>query len=88
MAKVHVTADKRLAIRCPACKCAHVFDGRWKFNGDFERPTFRDSMRVEMKDNDGNLIEHCHSYVTAGQIQFLEDSLHALAGKTVTLEDW
>jgi len=28
----------------------------------------------------------CHSYVTAGQIQFLGDSTHELVGKTVPLE--
>lgn len=28
----------------------------------------------------------CHSFVTDGQIKFLPDSTHALAGKTVALE--
>jgi hypothetical protein len=28
----------------------------------------------------------CHSFVTAGHIQFLADSSHALAGQTVALE--
>ena len=28
----------------------------------------------------------CHSFVKVGQIQFLADSTHALAGKTVPLE--
>ncbi|NYE62180.1 hypothetical protein FHW58_003395 [Duganella sp. 1224] len=30
----------------------------------------------------------CHSFVTDGQIQFLSDCTHALAGKTVPLPDW
>jgi hypothetical protein len=30
----------------------------------------------------------CHSFVTAGQIQFLADSTHSLAGQTVELPDW
>lgn len=30
----------------------------------------------------------CHSYVTDGQIEFLADSSHELAGKTVPLPDW
>jgi hypothetical protein len=29
----------------------------------------------------------CHSFVTDGQIQFLSDCTHALAGQTVPLED-
>jgi len=30
----------------------------------------------------------CHSFVTDGRIQFLNDSTHALAGQTVDLPDW
>ncbi len=30
----------------------------------------------------------CHSFVTDGQIQFLADSTHALAGQTVPIPDW
>jgi len=30
----------------------------------------------------------CHSFVTDGQIQFLSDCTHALAGQTVPLPDW
>lgn len=30
----------------------------------------------------------CHSFVTDGQIQFLDDCTHALAGKTVPLPEW
>lgn len=30
----------------------------------------------------------CHSFVRDGQIEFLSDCTHALAGKTVPLPDW
>jgi hypothetical protein len=30
----------------------------------------------------------CHSFVTDGQIQFLGDCTHSLAGQTVPLPDW
>jgi len=30
----------------------------------------------------------CHSFVTAGMIQFLPDSTHALSGQTVPLPEW
>jgi hypothetical protein len=30
----------------------------------------------------------CHSFVRDGQIQFLSDCTHALAGQTVDLPDW
>lgn len=31
-------------INCPACKCYHYFNKGWKFNGDYEKPTFSPSM--------------------------------------------
>ena len=36
----------------------------------------------------GFQCECCHSYVVDGNIQFLPDCTHALAGKTVALPDW
>ena len=30
----------------------------------------------------------CHSFVTNGQVNFLTDSTHHLAGRTVTLPEW
>ena len=30
----------------------------------------------------------CHSFVTDGQVHFLSDCTHALAGQTVPLPDW
>lgn len=30
----------------------------------------------------------CHSFITDGQIQFLSDCTHALAGQTVPMPDW
>lgn len=30
----------------------------------------------------------CHSFVTDGRIQFLDDCTHSLAGQTVDLPDW
>ena len=31
---------------CPGCKSHHLFDERWTFNGDQEKPTFTPSMLV------------------------------------------
>lgn len=71
------------AIYCPGCKCYHAFDGRWAFNGDFEKPTFSPSMLV----NQHRPESRCHSFVTNGRIQFLSDSHHELAGQTVELPE-
>lgn len=69
-------------IFCPGCKNAHVFDNRWSFNGDFDKPTFRMSMLV----NGSGRGVRCHSFVTDGKIQFLSDCDHELKDKTVDLE--
>jgi len=69
-------------VFCPGCKCGHLFDSRWTFNGDMVKPTFRASMLVNQHDPKSR----CHSFVTDGQIQFLDDCAHELKGKTVPLE--
>lgn len=84
----------RLLFWCPGCDGAHqvqVGGGpgpRWGFNGDYDRPTFTPSVLVRMPDPDrpGTDIQRCHSFVRDGQIQFLGDCTHALAGHTVALK--
>lgn len=34
-------------IECPACGNGHLFDKRWTFNGDVDRPTFTPSMLIK-----------------------------------------
>lgn len=82
---------KHFAIFCPACKCRHLFDGRWNFNGDMDVPTFHPSMLIhENKDyrersNDKH-GHRCHSFVVDGKIQFLDDCTHQMKNQTVKLE--
>ncbi len=74
-------------FHCPGCGYCHApvikaDEGPlWKFNGDFIKPTFTPSIRVTAAIN-------CHSYVTDGQIRFLNDCDHELAGQTVPLQEW
>jgi hypothetical protein len=77
-------------------------DGRpvWGFNGDVNKPTFSPSLLNRWgKDVDPNWEEPggtppsygwsgtCHLYVTAGQIQYLGDCTHKLAGQTIDMVD-
>ena len=48
---------------CPGCQCGHLFDSRWTFNGNHEKPTFTPSMLVNATDPQ----TRCHSYVTDGK---------------------
>lgn len=71
----------------------------WGFNGDYEHPTFTPSVLVrgfqDITDDEhaalmrSERIERralvCHSFITDGKIQFLNDCTHALAGQTVAL---
>ncbi len=75
---------------CPGCKGNHMVTiegpneggAKWIFTGDVLSPTIRPSIRV----NYGHKV--CHSYVTAGTIQFLDDCFHTLKGQTVDLPDY
>jgi hypothetical protein len=79
------------SFHCPGCNCDHDVwttavnssNAIWQFNGDLEKPTITPSIRVQW--GNGNI---CHSHITDGKIQFLTDSTHELAGKTVELPDF
>lgn len=82
--KLRVTTDGYLAY-CPGCSCYHFFDRRWKFDGNFDKPTFTPSLVVV-----GDGVEtplKCHSFLTAGHWYYLLDSTHELAGAIAELRD-
>lgn len=84
---------------CPGCDKPHSINtnpGGWGFDGNTESPTFTPSVLVthdakpdaseEFKE--WRTARACHSFVTAGRIQFLGDCTHALANQTVDLPDY
>jgi hypothetical protein len=80
--------SNKLFIMCPACKIEHGFDTTWSFNGDYDKPTINPSILVTMPyfyDVDNY---RCHSFVRDGNIEFLNDCTHELAGQTVELLDF
>lgn len=91
MAKIKIaTSDANPEYRgymfnCPGCKEIHVPNQTWGFNGDLDKPTFTPSILVT---HPGKPSPRCHSFVTDGKIQFLNDCTHELAGKTVELPEW
>lgn len=74
----------------------------WTWNGDGDRPTIAPSVLVNgtvpITDEEHARIMNgeafvptpliCHTFIRDGNIQFLSDCTHALAGKTVPLPDW
>lgn len=81
-----------LVFHCPGCGYDHPFNvggdaskhPQWTWNGSLERPTFSPSLLC----NKDHAASRCHSYVTDGKIQFLNDCHHNLKGQTVELPDW
>jgi hypothetical protein len=70
-------------IWCEGCGYEHAMNPSiHNFNGDINNPTFTPSLL-----NNFNPAKVCHSFVTDGKIQYLDDSFHHLAGKTVELLD-
>jgi len=70
-------------IDCPGCGDPHVLTTGWTFNGSYDRPTFSPSLLVTKP----NGPERCHSFITDGQIRYLSDCTHAMAGQTVDLPE-
>ncbi len=78
---------------CPGCKRVHGFRIRryeadespqplWTFDGDLNKPTFSPSLLYQ------TVTPRCHLFLTGGQLHFLTDCGHELAGKVVDLPDW
>lgn len=75
---------------------------RWSFNGDYVKPVFTPSLLVTHKqwtprgapENEGRWVDHvCHSFIgnsgaQPGQIIFLSDCTHALAGQVADIPQW
>jgi hypothetical protein len=71
---------------------------RWSWNGDKDKPTFKPSVLVTYDhwvppyefgkpkpEHQTQVKDICHTFITDGQIQFLNDCTHSLAGQTVGL---
>lgn len=89
-------SEQQYMFECPGCEISHAFDKRWSFNGNLDRPTFQPSLLVhwtqyEPSKQEGKKYDEkecvCHSFVTDGKIQFLNDCTHKLAGQTVEMEE-
>jgi hypothetical protein len=80
-------AEDYFEFTCPGCGREHAYytgpdatRPRWTWNGSLSLPTFYPSMIVH---SDGV----CHFFVTDGEIEFVGDSTHHLAAKTVLMPE-
>jgi hypothetical protein len=83
-----------LVFFCPGCKYDHgvtvalppgvSHDEKhplWTWNGNLEKPTAQPSLLV----NQHQPSARCHLFIREGQLQFLPDCYHQLAGQTVDM---
>lgn len=58
----------------------------WRFNGDMNNPTFHPSIHIWQEGINGKETI-CHSIITSGIIQYVNDSRHDLKGQMIELTD-
>jgi hypothetical protein len=84
-------SEQWIAFHCPGCEHAHsipVTGPRlWKWNASFDKPTITPSILVN-RGRENPTVPVCHSHISDGRIQFLNDCTHKLSGQTVELPDW
>ena len=94
--------DGRKGLRhcywCPGCDALHCIainpvkadnGAGWTFNGTLDCPTYEPSQLTSYETGAGKSV--CHTFIRGGMIQFLGDSTHSHAGRTVALPplpDW
>jgi len=78
---------------CPGCEEMHHIAverplpnrAQWTFDGNAEKPTFHPSVNIATAADVDLPFERCHYFLVAGELRYLGDSTHALAGRTVPL---
>lgn len=82
---------------CPGCKFAHVpytkkhgddTNPVWTYNGEDATCTFSPSLLVKYTWGPEKTPHVCHSFIRAGNIEFLNDCTHKLAGQTIPIPEW
>jgi len=94
MAKFHLIEENYVAWHCPGCDGQHgvPVNGHhsgngWYWNESLDLPTLLPSILVNV--GGSNPTEPiCHTFITDGNIRFLGDCTHKLAGQTVPIPDW
>lgn len=94
VSKVLAKSNGMYFFQCPGCGIVHSVNTgarsgpAWTFNVDLEKPTFSPSILCTYDYGEPRKQQVCHSFVRNGQIQFLTDCTHHLAGQTVPIPEW
>lgn len=87
MPKIYLRRFKRdgeiaqLQYFCPGCGFIHgVSPTMHKWNGNVDSPTFTPSLLLTYPDQEKGRYT-CHSFMTNGKMDFLDDCTHSLRGQ-------
>ena len=81
-------SDGTLLFYCPGCEMMHGINDRWQISGEPDNLTVNPSVRTTWQPSGTHLPTEkilCHMYIKDGQLIFLNDCTHKLAGKTVPM---
>lgn len=93
VSRVLLEADGVMFFHCPGCDIVHGVNitrgdrPKWSWNGNVNSPTFSPSVLVAYRWGEKQEEMVCHSFVTDGKIQYLNDCTHSFAGKTIEMVD-
>lgn len=83
-----IPSEGKHTFWCEPCNTHMWFDDkRWAWNGDYEKPTVSPSIlwRGAAAADSGTSEGVCHLFIEGGQIRYLSDCTHSLAGQTVPM---
>jgi hypothetical protein len=90
--KNHMSRLVNSLFFCLGCNEPHgvnTNDGGWEWNGSEESPTLSPSILVRADYTESRREDRiCHSFITNGEIKYLSDCTHHLAGQTIPLPDY
>lgn len=79
------TGKTTYLLWCPACADIVMIDDGWTYNGNPDAPTFTPSLLTSVGFTDRRYV--CHSFITDGVWQYLADSTHPHAGRSLPVVD-
>jgi hypothetical protein len=84
--KIGIDTNGLRIFQCPGCGFLHALDKRWTITGTDDAPTANPSvLNTQPWKKAGT---RCHLFIRNGNIEYLNDCTHDLAGKTIPMEDW
>ena len=90
MRRVRTATDNFVIWHCPGCRHGHRVPTQgafsWVWNNSVELPTLTPSVLVNKGQADPT-VPVCHCFIIDGEIQFLPDCTHELAGRRVEMEN-